>query len=183
MNRLYAYGIGLLGLLALLAAAGTLTYGWAYKRGETAGYGVCTAAYQPRIDRLQGEKLAAQQAVIAAQQAKAAAESALAKQLQEQADEYSARIRTLEAGNAGARRELGRLRDALATARVSLRSLSQSETARAGPAPDGSSADTGQLLGECAGRLVELGGQADRLAAQVIGLQAYARIAHRACGS
>lgn len=179
MIRLYA---GIAGAV-LLAVVVWVAYAWAHGRGEAQGYGTCTAEYQPRIDRLQSDKLAAQQAVIAAQQQKAAAESALAKQLQEQADEYSARIKTLEAGNAGARRELGRMRDALATARTSLRALSESEATGPRPAADGAAADTGQLLGECAGRLVEMGGQADRLAAQVIGLQAYARIAHRACGS
>lgn len=177
--RLYAYIAG----AVLLAAVAWAAYTWAHERGATAGYGTCTAEYQPRIDRLQSEKLAAQQAVIAAQKAKAAAEASLAAQLQEQADEYTARIKTLEAGNAGARRELGRLRDALATARVSLRALSQPAPAGPGPATDGAAADTGQLLSECGARLVEVGGQADRLAAQVIGLQAYARIAHRACGS
>lgn len=179
MIRLYA---GIAGAV-LLAVVVWVAYAWAHGRGEAQGYGTCTAEYQPRIDRLQSDKLAAQQAVIAAQQQKAAAESALAKQLQEQADEYSARIKTLEAGNAGARRELARLRDALATARIGLRSLAESKTAGTGHAPDGGAADTGQLLGACAERLVEVGGSADRLAAQVIGLQAYARLAQRACGS
>jgi hypothetical protein len=166
-------------VLAVLSAA----YWWAHGKGEKKGYGICTAEFQPRIDKLQDEKLQAQQAVIAAQQAKAIAEASLAKQLEDQADEYSKRIAVLEAGNAGARRELGRLRDALATARTSLRHLSQPAAAGAGPATDGSPADTGELLSQCAGRLVEVGGSADRLAAQVIGLQAYARLAHKACGS
>lgn len=181
--RMYAIlAAVLVGAVVLLGLAWA-AYAWAHGRGVTDGYGTCTAEYQPRIDALQSEKLRAQQAVIAAQQAKAAAESALAKQLQEQADEYSARIKSLEAGNAGARRELDRLRDALATARVGIRNLVESKATGTGPAPDGAAADAGQLLGECGARLVEMGGQADRLAAQVIGLQAYARLAHRACGS
>ena len=179
MIRVYAGIVGAMALALFIWGA----YSWAHGRGEADGYGACTAEFQPRIDRMQSEKLQAQQAVIAAQQAKATAEATLAKQLEDQADEYSKRIATLEAGNAGARRELGRLRDALATARTSLRSLSQSAHSRAGPAPDGSPADTGELLSACAGRLVEVGGSADRLAAQVIGLQAYARLAHKACGS
>lgn len=181
--RMYAFlAAVLIGAVVLLGLAWA-AYAWAHGRGEAQGYGTCTAEYQPRIDRLQSDKLAAQQAVIHAQQAKAAAEATLAKQLEVQADEYTQRIKSLEAGNAGARRELQRLRDALATARIGLRDLGKSASAGAGPAPDGAAADAGQLLGECAGRLVEVGGSADRLAAQVIGLQAYARLAQRACGS
>lgn len=180
MIRLYAYAAAGLMTLALLIVA----YQWAHKRGETDGYGTCTAEFQPRIDALQSEKLRAQQAVIAAQQAKAAAEASLAAQLEDQARDYSQRIRDLEVGNAGARRELGRLRDALATARTSLRHLSQSASAGTGPAADGGAAGaTGSLLGECAAQLVEVGGRADSLVAQVVGLQAYARLAHKACGS
>lgn len=179
MIRLYAGIAGTFLLLVVLWAA----YAWAHGRGEQAGYGTCTAEFQPRIDALQSDKLKAQQAVIAAQQAKALAEATLAAQLEEQARDYSQRIRTLEAGNAGARRELGRLRDALATARVSLSHLSKPPSAGTGPSADGAPADTGQLLGACGERLVELGNAADRLAAQVIGLQAYARIAHKSCGS
>ena len=77
--------------------------------------------------------------------------------------------------------ELRRLHDALATARVSADSILRSGVPGSGPVADGRAAGTGELLGECASRLVEVGGHADRLAAQVIGLQAYARLAQRAC--
>lgn len=177
--RLYAYAIG----VAALVAAGLVAYQLIHRAGLDEGYGLCEAEYQPRIDRMQSEKLAAQQAVIAAQRAKADAEASLAAQLEEQAHEHSKREQALRAGRDGLQRDLVRLRDALATARVSLRALGQPEAAGARPQADGAAAGAGELLGECATQLAEVGGRADSLAAQVIGLQAYARIAHRACGS
>lgn len=174
---------------ALVAGAAWIAYGWAAGQGAAAERLVCDAEWSSEVqtlrkDKLQAQqdKLRAQQAVIEAQQQRAVAEAALGQQLEEQAHAYTQRIKSLETGSAGTRRELQRLRDALATARASLRHLSQPAAASAGPAADGAAADAGELLGSCGARLVELGGSADRLAAQVIGLQAYARIAQQSCG-
>lgn len=178
--RLYAYAIG----VAALVAAGLVAYQLIHRAGLDEGYGICEAEYQPRIDRMQSEKLAAQQAVIAAQKARADAEASLAAQLEEQANEHSKREQALRAGRDGLQRELGRLRDALATANLGVRSLLEPKAAGAGSAADGAAAGSpGALLGECAAQLAEVGGRADSLLGQVIGLQAYARLAHRACGS
>lgn len=183
MIRMYAMIVGVAVLVVAALVMGRAVYRNVYNAGAKQERLVCDAEWAPRVDALTKEKIAAQHAVIAAQQARAAAEASLAAQLEEQAHEHSKREAALRAGRDGLQRELARLRDALATARIGLRSLAESKTAGTGHAPDGGAADTGQLLGACAERLVEVGGSADRLAAQVIGLQAYARLAQRACGS
>jgi hypothetical protein len=92
--------------------------------------------------------------------------------VREQADAYSHEIRRREVAAAGTRRELDRLRDALAAA--DRRTL----TAPAGdrPAADGDAALAAILLGECATELVALGDAAERLAGQVMGLQQFVRL-------
>jgi hypothetical protein len=72
----------------------------------------------------------------------------------------------LAAAAAAARAQSARLRDELATARAA---------AEAGPGADGAAAVALELLGECAARRGEVAGEAARLAAQVRGLQDYAR--------
>jgi SpoVK/Ycf46/Vps4 family AAA+-type ATPase len=39
-----------------------------------------------------------------------------------------------------------------------------------------------ELLNQCGERLVEMGGSADKLASQVLGLQAYVKVARKSCG-
>lgn len=69
---------------------------------------------------------------------------------------------------AGARDELGRLRDILAT-----RSTDQDPAAP--PGTNGATCQERQLLGEGAGHLAELAAEADRLTTTVSGLQGYIR--------
>lgn len=179
-----------IGGVALIGAVAWGAYTWAYGRGETAGDLMCRAELNPVIERQGGqiaeyraEADARARAVQAAQAAKVAAEESLRRQMEDQANAYTSRIASLEAGTAGARRELVRLRDALATARVSADSLSRPVTASTGPAPDGPAPGPAGIAAACAERYLDMGGLAARLAEQVIGLQAYARLAHRACGS
>jgi hypothetical protein len=88
------------------------------------------------------------------------------------ATKHAAQLRGMERALSNNRRELDRLRAAIATATV----------ARRESAPAASGADRGdddaatvaaELLGECSGTLVTLGAEAGRLAAQVISLQDY----------
>lgn len=93
-------------------------------------------------------------------------------QAKQQAEErYETEKRNAATANAGARAELERLR----------RTLAQRQTPRAAQAPapiariDAASPPERQLLGECAQTAVEVAGDADRLAAQLTGLQDYVR--------
>lgn len=184
MIRMYATIVGVAVLVVAALVMGRAVYRNVYNAGAKQERLVCDAEWAPRVDALTKEKIAAQHAVIAAQQARAAAEASLAAQLEEQAHEHSKREAALRAGRDGLQRELGRLRDALATANLGVRSLLEPKAAGAGSAADGAAAGSpGALLGECAAQLAEVGGRADSLLGQVIGLQAYARLAHRACGS
>lgn len=185
MTRLYAW----IGGLALLALVVWGAYSWAHGRGHADGYGECRAEYQPlldyrdrQIEDFKAEAQARQRAVALAQQAREAAEVSLKRQMEDQANAYTDRIRSLEAGAAGARRELLRLRDALETARVSTDSLLRPIAARPGSPADGTASPAERVIRECAEERVAVGGLAARLAEQVIGLQAYARLAQRACG-
>lgn len=178
MIRAVIYSVG----VAAAVAAGLAAYAWARGHGVAAGIEQCTADYAPRIEQYERQQREQAQAVIAAQAATRAAEDRLAAQIEEQSHAYTTRIRALEAGAVGARRELQRLRDAVATARASARALAGGAPAAAGPAADGAAAGPFDALGECAAERVEVGGLAARLAEQVIGLQAYARLAQRACG-
>jgi sRNA-binding protein len=108
------------------------------------------------------------------------AENRLSVQMQEQARAHTEELARLDAASDRARRELVRLRAALATRAVIGRQLAAPPAA--GSPPDGAPADTGEFLGACAGELLEVGRQAGALAGQVIGLQKYARAAQQACG-
>jgi len=182
-----SFSVKLVALFFLGAFIGGAYY-WAHARGEAEGYGECRAEYEPmlvardrKIEEYMAEAEARKQAVLAAQRAKEAVEMIFKRQMQEQTDAYTARLQQLEAGNAGARRELVRLRDALATARVSTDSLLKPINPASRPASDGATSVAETVIRECAERRVEMGGLAARLAEQVIGLQAYARLAQQAC--
>ncbi len=186
MTRLYA-GLGALALLLAVVWGG---YSWAHRRGEADGYGICKAEYVPMIEArdraiqaYQDDATARAVALIAAQKAKADAEAKAARDLEEQANDYTQRIGRLQAGIAGARRELDRLRDNLATASVSSASgVHVAQTSGTRPAPDGTGTGPAGIAADCAGRYIAMGELAARLAEQVTGLQGYARVAHRACG-
>jgi chromosome segregation ATPase len=184
MIRLYAWIGGAALIVALLGGA----YIAIYSKGKTAGDLMCRSELGPvikardvQIENYKTEADARARAVASVQAAKAAAEESLRRQMEDQRNDYSQRLAALEAGNAGARRELVRLRDALATARVSTDSLLRPVASGTGPAPDGAASVAERVIRECAERRVEVGGLAARLAEQVIGLQAYARAAHQAC--
>lgn len=157
-----------------IAAAFTLALvgGAAYVKGREHG----AEAVQARWD---AERVTQLQAHAAAQAAKSKAEDALAVQLQEQSNAHTQEIGRRDTAVAGARTELARLRDALATTAASLRHLTPATPT--GPAPD-ATAPVRDVLGSCAQELVGLGEQADRLASQVTGLQSYAKLAQGTCG-
>jgi Sec-independent protein translocase protein TatA len=105
---------------------------------------------------------------LAAEKAAREREQELVAERKKLEDRYVQDKRKAEAAAAGARAELGRLRDQLAA---------RSATTQTPATPirvDGGSPEA-QLLGACASALVGVAEDADRLAAQVIGLQAYVR--------
>lgn len=161
-----------LGIVALVVALVVGGFG-IHRAGVTSG----EARIQAQWD---AERLAHAEAVQRAQRDKEAAERDLAIRLQESADAHTATLDRLRESESAAGRAQLRLRAALATAAIGARE--QPQATAAGCAADGAATAAGELLGECAARLVELGGSADRLAAQVVGLQAYARIAQQSCG-
>ena len=186
MTKLYA-GLGAAALLLALVWGG---YSWAHRRGEADGYGICKAEYVPMLEArdraiqaYQDDATARAVALIAAQKAKADAEAKAARDLEEQSNAYTDRINRLQAGIAGARRELDRLRDNLATAAVSSAGgVHVTQTAGSRSQADGTGTGLGGIAADCAGRYLSMGELAARLAEQVTGLQGYAKTAHRACG-
>ena len=186
MTRLYA-GLGAAALLLALVWGG---YSWAHRRGEADGYGICKAEYVPMLEArdraiqaYQDDATARAVALIAAQKAKADAEAKAARDLEEQSNAYTDRINRLQSGIAGARRELDRLRDNLATASVSAAGgVHVAQTSGTRSPVDGAAAGLGGIAADCAGRYLTMGELAAKLAEQVTGLQSYARVAHQACG-
>lgn len=161
--RLVAAGV------VVAALAGSHWY--AYRIGKTAG--------EQRIEALWGAERA--RLVAAAEQARAdreRREADLRREAKEREDAYTEELRRQAGATAAARRELDRLRDAIATDAANRQPVSPDTGT--GPAHDGTRA--GELLGQCAAELVEMGGHADRLAGKVAGLQGYAREAHQVCG-
>lgn len=159
-------------------AACALSFGLGYLRGDAVGEARGRAAVEAEWNK---DRVAQHEALQAALAKKEADENALTAQLQEKADAYTKELARLDGALDGARRELVRLRAALATSAIGHRERSQA--AAAGPPSNDPGAVVGELLGACAGELVEMGREAGTLAAQVAGLQEYARIAQRACGS
>lgn len=119
-------------------------------------------------------------AIDAARSKAAKEQAALTVELQDQANAHTTELRARAADDERNRRDLARLRDALATAAIGHRERTDSPAA--GPPPDGTAALAGELFGSCARELVDLGNEARGLAGQVIGLQDYARTAQKACG-
>lgn len=154
---------------ALLACA--MSFGAGYWRGHVSGAASVQAEWDEQTAAMAREL---SKALIEKQ----AAEGRLAVELQEQSNAHSSNLRRNDAALAGARSELARLRAALSGGR-----REQPQASASGPAADGSTATAGDVLGWCAERLVGLGGQADGLAAQVIGLQTYAKTAQQTCGT
>jgi hypothetical protein len=119
------------------------------------------------------ERLAAHRAADEARLRIAKIEEETTLQVRAISDAYTKEIRRRDAALSSSRRELDRLRlviDAAAT-----RDGRRPEAAANRPEVDGAAATAGVLLSACAGELVEMGGQAEHLAGQVISLQEYIR--------
>jgi hypothetical protein len=149
---------------------------WLHDAGTREGYAAGRAEVQAAWD---AERLAALTAAAQAAATRDAAERDAAQRLRRLTDAHSQEIASRDAAASAVRGELARLRDALAGRAAGPRDL-------ATPAPAGPPADAdgrpGELLGACAGELARMGDDARALAAIVIGLQEYARIAQATCG-
>lgn len=168
LNPLLLRALPYIGAALLTVAILGGTYAAGYSSGE--------AEIQVKWDE---QTNAMAKALTQALLAKQEAEGRIAADLKEQSDAHSSDLKRNDAALAGARSELARLRAALAA----IGHREQPPASAAGPAPDGAAATAGDVLGWCAERLVGLGGQADGLAAQVIGLQTYAKTAQQTCGT
>jgi hypothetical protein len=149
-------------VVAALACVVSLAAGylWGFQGG--------TAAVLVDWDK---ERLAGFAAVERERQRVIEIERRMELKVREQADVYSKEILRRETAAAGTRRELDRLRVALARADRGPSAAPADDR----PEVDGGAALATVLLGECATQLVEMGGHAERLAGQVIGLQQYVR--------
>lgn len=102
------------------------------------------------------------------------AERENARRMKVMTDAYTAELDRRARSAAAARADVERLRRAAADA--------DAASAPAGPAADGAGARPGDLLAACGAELARMGEDASRLAARVIGLQQYARLAEETCG-
>lgn len=144
-------------LLAVIAAAVAGGLWRVYVKGDTAGYTRAQAEYQA-------------QALEAERQARAA-EKRMAETRTEVEKRYAQETRAAAAAADAARSELDQLRVELAG---SSGGSTPSNPAAPGR-PDGATGLVHELLGHCAEALTGLAGEADRLEARVVGLQAYIR--------
>lgn len=161
--------LGIVALVVALVVGGFTLHRAGVKSGE--------ARVQAQWD---AERLAHAEAVQRAQRDKEAAERDLAIRLQESADAHTATLDRLRESESAAGRAQLRLRAALATAAIGHRE--QPQAAAAGPTADDTGTAAGELLEACGSELADMGRAAGGLAAQVIGLQDYARTAQAACG-
>jgi len=127
--------------------------------------------------KVQGWRMDKQITALKASHDQAMAEAAIkARTLEQQlvSDKHNAEVKheaikkQSQRAIAGARSELDRLRDDLAA-----RSGSTSQDPAACPGTDGAAPIERDLFGQCAGSLVIMAAEADRLATQVSGLQGY----------
>jgi len=103
-----------------------------------------------------------------------AAEREAARRMKLMTDAHTAEIDRRARAAAAVRADLDRLRRAAAAA--------DATPAAPRPAADGAGAGPGELLAACGAELARMGDEARGLAAQVIGLQGYARLALEQCG-
>jgi hypothetical protein len=109
------------------------------------------------------------------------AERDAAQRLRRITDAHSQELAARDDAARAVRAELARLRVAIAARAPGPRDLAA--PAAPGPAPDDADTRPGELLGACAGELAQMGDDARSLAAVVLGLQDYARLAHATCGA
>lgn len=169
--RLVGLGIA----LAAIVFAVFALYRYGYAAGWTAG------ATQVRAE-WHAERARQADAFARAVNQRDAAERDAAKTLKRITDAHSADLARRDDAVAAARVELVRLRDALSRARAT-RARDEPPSAAARRPADDPDARPGELLAQCAGELVQMAERAGSLAAQVIGLQAYARLAQSTCGA
>jgi hypothetical protein len=159
--------LGIIALVFALVVGGFTLHRAGVRSGE--------ARIQAQWD---AERLAHAEAVQRAQRAKEAAERDLAIRLQEASDAHTVTLDRLRESESAAGRAQLRLRAAIATAALGHRE--QPQAAAAGRQADDPATAAGELLAACAGELEQMGAAAGGLAAQVIGLQDYARTAYEA---
>ena len=160
-------------LLVTLVASIVISGGLGY----WAGHGKGVAALQARWD---AERVSQYQAIEKARQEAAEARQRADADLAKQKESYDAERRRQADASVATGRELQRLRDALATSALGHRERASAQGS--GPRTDGAAAAAGELLAACGQALAGMGDDARRLAAQVIGLQGYARTAQKVCG-
>lgn len=137
--------------LALVVVIGVATSHWfAYRAGSDH----VKQDYQARAAKLERQAREREHALAAAKQ-----------KVEEAYESHKAKAARAAVG---ARTELDRLRDTL-TARATTGAATACACPDAAPAPER------KLLGECAQAATDLAGEADRLAAQLTGLQGYVR--------
>lgn len=125
------------------------------------GKGVVRAEWDKDIAKRTALALQAEQAARQREQ-----ELVAAKQVSE--ERYVEEVQKAESFAAGARSELGRLRNAIAA-----RNRASTQSTAACPAADAGARSERDLLGTCAETLVGVAADADQLGAKVIGLQQY----------
>ncbi len=139
----------------------------------TAGYWVGHESGRKDVQsRWDAEKVRAYAAAEVARKRVTQIEQEAEIEVRRLSDAYSKEVARRDAALSASHRELDRLRHAIAAA--DRNRLPKPAACR--PEADGAASVAGDLLSACAGELVEMGEQAERLAGQVISLQDYIRI-------
>lgn len=162
-------------LVGLVALLGSLWAGYAYivHTARSEGRAEVQAAWDRDIQA---------RALLAA----AAAEEKRIKEKQHEMDIASERKQreidrvVADRALADTRAALERLRHTTAT--IASGAVQTGQDHDGGPGADGSASALGQVFGECAGELVQMGRQAEDLGSRLRGLQAYATSAVNVCG-
>jgi phage-related minor tail protein len=149
-------------MAALLSAAGGTVLGYKYGKRE-----VESAWAKEKVAYVEAAQLAVRRIE--------ATRRILNDELEKQSNDFTAQMRRQKAAVDAGRRELDRLRHAIAATG----NRPVSSVAEAGPAIDGGASIAGELLGECAAEYLALGEESGRLAAQLTALQGYVRSLHR----
>lgn len=119
------------------------------------------------------KELENQQALLQAEQAARAKEQMLVSERQKLEEKYVREKNKAASAAAGAESELDRLRDELAATASRPGSNPTCPSATSSSGDHGGAGLESELLGHCAKALVGLAAEADRLEAQVVGLQQY----------
>lgn len=159
---------------AAVAVALAGTHLWAYRTGKTAG--------EARIQALwDAERAVLRDAADRARDERDAARAEYDRKAKEQQDAYTEELQRQRGANANVRRELDRLRDAIATDRANRDAMPTAPAER--PSSHGAATVTGELFGSCAVDFAGMGEEAGALAAKVIALQREIVNIRRACSN